>query len=123
MGWRVTLCHHQREDRPQTATATLSPGPVHKHQCHAVGGLGSTASGISGPPVSVLLEKIPVKGGESLKLVSVCLGYQCSPGETGMESGWFGEEKSVITVSVKGRHSCVSIPVVAQPRDPLSLTK
>ncbi|KAB0395987.1 hypothetical protein E2I00_013395 [Balaenoptera physalus] len=49
--------------------------PVHKHQCHAVGGLGSTASGISGPPVSVLLEKIPVKG------------------------------------------------VVAQPRDPLSLTK
>lgn len=58
-----------------------------------------------------------------LKLVSVCLGQQCCPGEIGMENGWFGEEKSVIIVSVKGHHSCLSTPVVAQPRDPLSLTK
>lgn len=38
----------------------LSPGPVHKLLRHAPGGLGSAASGISGPRVSVLLEKAPV---------------------------------------------------------------
>lgn len=38
----------------------LSPGPVHKFSGHALGGLGSAASGISGPRVSVLLEKSPM---------------------------------------------------------------
>ena len=66
MGWGVTLCHAEGGHRLHVATVTLgahgfgplSPGPVHKHQCHAVRGMDSTASGISAAPVSVLLEKI-----------------------------------------------------------------
>ena len=66
MGWGVTLCHAEGGHRLHVATVTLgahgfgplSPGPVHKHQCHAVRRMDSTASGISAAPVSVLLEKI-----------------------------------------------------------------
>lgn len=66
MGWGVTLCHAEGGHRLHVATVALgahgfgplSPGPVHKHQCHAVRRMDSTASGISAAPVSVLLEKI-----------------------------------------------------------------
>lgn len=40
-----------------------------------------------------------------------------------MESGWFGEEKRVLIESLNRCDSCLATPVVAQPRELLSLTK
>lgn len=40
-----------------------------------------------------------------------------------MESGWFGEEKRVLTESLNRHDSCFATPVVDQPREFLSLTK
>lgn len=54
---RLGTEHRQRRHSGAYSFAPLSPGPVHKPSGHDVECLGSAVSGISGPPVSVLLEK------------------------------------------------------------------
>ena len=68
-------------------------GYVHRPSSHTIRCLGSAAPGVSGPPVSVLLEEVPTEGGEPFQHVTVCRGQGAVQGDgRGQRVVWGGEK-------------------------------